>query len=250
MQTMARKTALVTGAGSGIGQAVALAFAREGTAVMVGDSDTKAGNETVRLIRAAGGTAVFQQCDVSADSDVEALVQATTREFGRLDYACNVAGIHNEARETIDEADEDTWDRIIAVHLKGVFLCMKHETGAMLAQGHGVIVNMASVAGLVAEPGCYAYVASKHGIVGLTKTAAHDLAKKGVRVNAVCPAAVATPALLRNPEEFLEALREETPIGRIGRPEEIAAAVLWLCSDAAGFVTGTALVIDGGVTTV
>jgi len=250
MQTMTAKTALVTGAGSGIGRAVALAFAMEGAAVMVCDIDAVAGNETAELIRGTGGKAAFQQCDVSKASDVEVLVQSTTREFGGLDYACNVAGIHNEFRESIEEADEDTWDSIIATNLKGVFLCMKHEARAMLSQGQGVIVNMASVAGLLAEPGCYAYVASKHGIVGLTKTVAHDLAEKGIRVNAVCPASVETPALMRNSEEFLEALRKETPVGRMGKPEEIAAAVLWLCSDLAGFVTGSALVIDGGVTTV
>ncbi len=250
METMKTKTALVTGAGSGIGRAVALAFAREGAAVMVGDIDEASAIETVELIRESGGKAAHHSCDVSKSSDVADMVKGTLGAFGGLDYACNVAGIHNAARESLADADEETWDRIIATNLKGVFLCMKHEVRAMLAQGHGVIVNMASVAGLFAEPGCYAYVASKHGILGLTKTAAFDHAKDGIRINAVCPAAIETPGLLRSTEEFLQMLRESTPVGRIGRPEEVAAAVLWLCSDLAGFVTGTGIVIDGGVTTV
>ena len=250
METMRAKTVLVTGAGSGIGRAVALAFAHEGAAVMVGDIDEAAASGTVKLIREAGGRAAYRRCDVSKNDDVEVLVEATINELERLDYACNVAGIHNPVPESLAEADEETWDRIIATNLKGVFLCMKHEVRAMLAQGHGVIVNMSSVSGLFAEPGCYAYVASKHGILGLTKTAAFDLAKRGIRVNAVCPAAIETPGLLQSPEEFLQKLRETTPVGRIGRSEEVAAAVLWLCSDLAGFVTGTGIVIDGGVTTV
>jgi NAD(P)-dependent dehydrogenase (short-subunit alcohol dehydrogenase family) len=250
METMRAKTALVTGAGSGIGRAVALAFAHEGAAVMVGDIDEAAASGTVRLIREAGGRTAYRRCDVSRDGDVRELVEATINELERLDYACNVAGIHNPVPESLAEADEETWDRIIATNLKGVFLCMKHEVRAMLAQGRGVIVNMSSVSGLFAEPGCYAYVASKHGILGLTKTAAFDLAKRGIRVNAVCPAAIETPGLLQSPEGFLRKLRETTPVGRIGRPDEVAAAVLWLCSDLASFVTGTGIVIDGGVTTV
>ena len=249
MQTMTGRAALVTGAGSGIGRAVALAFAGEGAAVMVGDLDPAAGTETVELARTAGGSAAFEQCDVSKSVEVERLVARTMAAFGRLDFACNVAGIH-AGPEPLADADEAAWDAVIATNLKGVFLCMKHEVRAMLPQGHGVIVNMASVAGLLAEPGCYAYVASKHGILGLTKTAAFDLARTGVRVNAVCPAGVETPGLMRAPEEFRQKLRESTPVGRVGRPEEVAAAVLWLCSDLAGFVTGSGVVIDGGVTTV
>jgi NAD(P)-dependent dehydrogenase (short-subunit alcohol dehydrogenase family) len=142
------------------------------------------------------------------------------------------------------------WDRIIAVNLKGVFLCMKHEVRQMLRQGHGVIVNIASLAGILAESGCYAYVAAKHGIMGLTKTAAFDYANKGIRVNAVCPAAIDTPGLSEAPEEFRRRLKETTPVGRIGKPEEVASAVLWLCSDLAGFVTGAGIVMDGGVSTI
>ena len=247
---MAGTVALVTGAGSGIGRAVALAFADAGAAVAVADISPRDGEETAALIRQAGATAAFYACDVSNGGDVRAMVEGTVVRFGRLDYACNVAGIHNAAPEALADADEDTWDRIIAVNLTGVFLCMKYEVRHMTASGGGAIVNMASLAGLLAEPGCYAYVASKHGILGLTKTAAFDHAKAGIRVNAVCPAGVDTPGLQRAPEEFRQMLRESTPVGRLGTPEEVAAAVLWLCSDAAGFVTGTGLVMDGGVSTI
>lgn len=250
MGTMNGKVALVTGAGSGIGRAVALAFAREGAVVAVGDIDAGRANDTIGLIRKEGGKAVRRQCDVSKSAEVEAMIAETVSEFGRLDYACNNAGIHNPLPESLVEANEETWDRIIATNLKGVFLCMKHEVRQMIAQGHGVIVNMASLAGLLAESGCYAYVASKHGIMGLTKTAAFDYAKRGIRINAVCPAAIETPGLMEAPEEFRQRLRETTPVGRIGTPEEVAATVLWLCSDRAGFVTGTGIVIDGGVSTV
>jgi len=178
------------------------------------------------------------------------MIQETVAEFGRLDFACNNAGIHNPLPETLAEADEETWDRIIAVNLKGVFLCMKYEVQQMLSQGRGVIVNMASLSGLVAESGCYAYVASKHGILGLTKTAAFDYAKHGIRVNAVCPGPILTPGLMEPPEEFRQRLRETTPVRRLGTPEEVAAAVMYLCSDLAGFVTGTGIVIDGGISTV
>ena len=178
------------------------------------------------------------------------MIEAAVKEFGRLDYACNNAGIHNPLPESLIEADEEMWDRIIAVNLKGVFLCIKHEVRQMLSQGHGVIVNIASLAGILAESGCYAYVAAKHGIMGLTKTAAFDYAKTGIRINAICPAAIDTPGLAEAPEEFRRRLRETTPVGRIGRPEEVASAVLWLCSDLAGFVTGAGIVMDGGVSTV
>ena len=247
---MTGRVALVTGAGSGIGRAVALAFAKAGATVVVADIDLAEGSETVRLIEQAGATAVFQSCDVAKNSDVQAMVDGTVRRFGRLDFACNIAGIHNPMPETLVDADEETWDRVIAVNLKGVFLCMKHEVRHMVGQGKGVIVNMASLSGILAEPGCYAYVASKHGIMGLTKTAAFDYAKAGIRINAVCPAAIDTPGLQRAPEDLRQRLRETTPVGRIGTPEEVAAAVLWLCSDAAGFVTGTGIVLDGGVSTV
>lgn len=247
---MTGKVALVTGAGSGIGRAVAIAFAKAGATVVVADISSEEGSETVRLVEEADGKAVYTFCDVSKNSDVQAMLDGTVQRFGRLDFACNIAGIHNAMPEDLADADEAMWDRIIAVNLKGVFLCMKNEIRHMVGQGEGVIVNMASLAGVLAESGCYAYVASKHGIMGLTKTAAFDYAKAGIRVNAVCPAAIDTPGLKRAPEEFRRRLREMTPVGRIGTPEEVAAAVLWLCSDAASFVTGTGIVMDGGVSTV
>ncbi|MBN1320412.1 MAG: SDR family oxidoreductase [Thermoleophilia bacterium] len=250
MGTMTGKTALVTGAGSGIGRAVALAFAGEGAQVMAGDIDEAAAGETVRLAREGGGVVFYRRCDVSSGEEVADMVDHTIATFGCLDFACNVAGIHNPFPEMLAEADEDTWDRIIATNLKGVFLCTKHEVRAMAAQGHGVIVNMSSVSGLLAESGCYAYVASKHGILGLTKTAALDCARLGIRINAVCPGAIETPGLMKSSEEFRRTLREKTPVGRLGKPEEVAAAVLWLCSDQAGYVTGTGLVMDGGVSIV
>ena len=250
MGTMTEMTALVTGAGSGIGRAVALAFAHAGARVMAGDINEAAGGETVRLAREGGGTALYRRCDVSRGEEVAEMVDCTIAAFGCLDFACNVAGIHNPLPEMLAEADEDTWDRIIATNLKGVFLCMKHEVRAMAPRGRGVIVNMSSLSGLLAEPGCYAYVASKHGILGLTKTAALDCAKLGIRINAVCPGAIETPGLMKSSEEFRRALMDKTPVGRLGRPEEVAAAVLWLCSDPAAYVTGTGLVMDGGVSIV
>ncbi len=249
-EEMTGKIALATGAGAGIGRAVALAFAAAGASVVVADVSSQAGEETVGLIRQAGREAIFQPCDVSKGTDVQAMIETIAGKFGRLDYAANIAGIHNPAPESLAEADEEMWDRIIAVNLKGIFLCMKHEVRQMLRQGRGVIVNMASLAGLLAESGCYAYAASKHGIMGLTKTAAFDCAKTGIRINAICPAAIDTPGLAEAPEEFRRRLRETTPVGRIGRPEEVASAVLWLCSDSAGFVTGTGIVMDGGVSAV
>ncbi len=247
---MTGKVAVVTGAGAGIGRAVALAFGRSGARVMVSDIDQKAARTTASLIEAAGGTAAFTPCDVSETGDVQEMIDAAVKQFGRLDYACNNAGIHNPTPETLVDADERVWDRIIAVNLKGVFLCMKHEVRQMIAQKSGVIVNVASLSGIVAEPGCYAYVAAKHGIMGLTKTAAFDFAKSGIRINAVCPGPIDTPGLAEAGEEFKQRLRETTPLGRIRRAEEVAAAVLWLCSDVAGFVTGTGIVIDGGISTV
>jgi NAD(P)-dependent dehydrogenase (short-subunit alcohol dehydrogenase family) len=246
-ESMTGKVALVTGAGSGIGRAIALAFAHVGAHVVAADLSSEKGQETVRLIREAGGSTTYRFCDVSKGPDVQAMIEATVGEFGRLDYACNNAGIHNPTPESLVDADEEVWDRIIAINLKGVFFCMKHEFRQMLSQGHGVIVNIASLSGILAESGCYAYVAAKHGVMGLTKTAAFDYAKSGIRVNAVCPGPIDTPGLAEAPEEFRRRLRETTPVGRIGRPEEVASAVLWLCSDLAGFVTGAGIVMDGGI---
>lgn len=247
---MKEKTALITGSGSGIGQSIAIAFAEQGAMVIVADISKASADETVNLIAKKGGRAVSLQCDVSKRDDVKKLIEKIEIDYGRLDFACNNAGIHNPESEYLPDADEDTWDEIIAVNLKGVFLCMKYEVQLMLKQKSGVIVNISSLSGLLAESGCYAYTASKHGILGLTKTAAYDVAKDGIRINAVCPGAVMTPGLAAAPEEFRQELTDKTPVGRLGKPEEIAAAVLWLCSDMAGYITGTGIVIDGGVSTI
>ena len=248
--TVKGKTALVTGAGSGIGRSIALAFGEQRATVVVSDISKKGGDETVDLIAGSGGKAVFMPCDVSEAKDVQILIGNIVRDFGTLDYACNNAGIHNPGTEFMPDADENIWDRIIAVNLKGVFLCMKYEVHAMLKQKYGVIVNISSMSGLLAEPGSYAYAASKHGVMGLTKTAAFEFAKSGIRINAVCPAAVDTPGFAEAPPKFRQKYIDSNPMGRLARPEEIAAAVMWLCSDLAGFVTGTGLIIDGGVSAI
>jgi NAD(P)-dependent dehydrogenase (short-subunit alcohol dehydrogenase family) len=247
---MNNKIALVTGAGSGIGRAIAIAFGEHGAHVIVADISQKLADETVNLITAKGGKAVFRHCDVSKSEDVKNLIENVVKDYGHLDYAVNNTGIHNPDVEFLPDADEDLWDRIISVNLKGVFLCMKYETKVMLECGCGVIVNIASMSGLLGEPGSYAYVASKHGIMGLTKTAAYEFADKGIRINAVCPAAVDTPGMAEAPPEFRQKYTDSNPMKRMARPEEVAGAVMWLCSDIAGFVTGTGLVIDGGVSTV
>ena len=244
------KVALVTGSGLGIGRAVALAFGYEGASVVVIDTNPDAGNETVELLGKIGAKSIFKQCDVSKREEVKSVIEATIEEYGRLDYACNNAGIHNELPERFHELDEAMWERIIDVNLNGVMLCMKYEIPPMLKQGGGVIVNIASLAGILHEPGCYAYTAAKHGVVGLTKAAALEYAKTGIRVNAVCPACVETPLLAAAPSALREQLLAMHPVGRFGKPEEIAAAVMWLCSDLAGFVTGTSVILDGGISTI
>ena len=229
---------------------VATAFGEHGAMVVVSDISKKGAEETIRIITENGGNAVFRSCDVSKKEDVQALVENIVKDFGQLDCACNNAGIHNPDTEFLPDADEDVWDRIIAVNLKGVFLCMKYEVRAMLGQKSGVIVNISSMSGILAEPGSYAYAASKHGVMGLTKTAAFEFAKKGIRINAVCPAAVDTPGIAEAPQELRQKFIDTNPMGRMAKPEEIASTVLWLCSDQAGFVTGTGIIIDGGVSTV
>jgi NAD(P)-dependent dehydrogenase (short-subunit alcohol dehydrogenase family) len=240
------KVALVTGAGSGIGRATALAFARAGARVVVSDIDAAGGEATVALVGAADGEGVFVRADVAQPSDVEALVAAVVTRYERLDCAHNNAGI--AAGGPTAEFPLDAWERVLRVNLTGVFLCLQAEVVQMLRQGAGAIVNTASGAGLVGLPGAAAYVASKHGVVGLTKTAALEYATRGIRINAVCPGYVRTPmtaGILADPERTARALAQE-PIGRFGTPEEIAAAAVWLCSDAAAFVTGVALPVDGG----
>jgi NAD(P)-dependent dehydrogenase (short-subunit alcohol dehydrogenase family) len=249
-RTMMGKTALVTGAASGIGRATALAFADEGANVVVGDINENGGKETVHLVQQAGVKGLFVRCDVSKGEEVKDMVGRTVKEFGRLDFACNDAGIHQPLPEPLTDVDEDMWDKIIAVNLKGVMLCMKHEVQPMLKQGGGVIINIASLGGLFAEPGSYAYTASKHGVMGLTKVAAFQYARDGVRISAVCPAVIETPMVAMAPEEVKEYLKSLHPIGRFGKPEEVAAAVMWLCSDLSAFVTGTGVVLDGGASAV
>ena len=243
------KVALVTGAGSGIGRAAAQIFAREGAKVAAADVNQASAEETVGLIRAAGGEAFGLQADVSKAAEVEAMVAAVVETYGRLDCAFNNAGIEGALASTADYTEAD-WAPVIAVNLAGVWLCMKYEIPRMLETGGGAIVNTSSAAGLLGAPRMPAYVASKHGVVGLTKTAALEYAKSGVRVNAVCPGVIDTSMVgrlkERRPRMFEKIVRGE-PIGRIGQPEEIAETAVWLCSDAASFVTGHAMSVDGGI---
>lgn len=242
------KVALVTGGSTGIGRATAVAFAREGARVVVADVNAQEGEATVARIREAGGEGVFVRADVSRAADVKALVDRVLAAYGRIDCAFNNAGIEG-VMSPIVEATEENWDRVLSVNLKSVFLCMKYELPPMLAQCRGSIVNCASIAGLVGFPTAGAYVASKHGMVGLTRAVALETAKSGIRVNAVCPGVIRTPMIDRtthgDPAAEAQFIASQ-PIGRMGEPEEIAGAVLFLCSDAASLVTGQALAVDGG----
>jgi len=238
----------VTGAGSGIGRESALAFAASRAQVMVSDVVVESGEETVAQIKAAGGEATFMRADVSQRADVEALIRQIVETYGRLDCAHNNAGIEGDMAPTAD-CTEANWDRTIAINLKGVWLCMKYEIPQMLEQGGGVIVNTSSAAGLVGFVDLPAYVATKHGVAGLTRTAALEYAQQGIRVNAVCPGVIHTPMIDRIVGGDAEAEAQFTalePVGRMGSPAEVAQAVVWLCSDAASFVTGIAMPVDGG----
>lgn len=249
----AEKVALITGGGGGIGRATALGFALRGAKVMVVDADADSGHASVDIIAQRGGTAAFVQADVTKSASVKDYVEKTLAAYGRIDAFFNNAGIEGTVVPTQDY-DEDVFDRVIAVNLKGVFLGMRHVLPVMLRQGSGAIVNTASVAGLFGSPGMAAYVASKHGVLGLTKVASTDVAGLGVRVNAVCPGPVETRMMRslesqrnpNDPEAVHAAYAAGIPTGRYALPEEIAGAVLYLCSDLAGDVTGTHIVIDGG----
>ena len=242
------KVALVTGGASGIGRATALTFAREGARLVIADMNEEGGQQTAHMITEKGGEAIFVQVDVSQATAVEAMISKTVETYGRLDCAHNNAGIAGGARTLTADYPEERWHQVIAVNLTGVWLCMKYEIPQMLSQGSGAIVNTASAAGLVSGRGISAYVASKHGVVGLTKTAALEYAQQGIRVNCVCPGYIQTPMTARglsDPEQKAQIIARE-PIGRVGTPEEVAEAVVWLCSDAASFVTGHTMMVDGG----
>ncbi|MCY1082818.1 SDR family oxidoreductase [Archangium lansingense] len=249
MKQLEGKVALVTGASSGIGRATAIAMARAGAKLVVASRGHEGNAETVELIRKEGGEAIAIRTDVTNASDIEALVRGTVEHYGRLDVAFNNAGT-TVAPKALHEFDEAEWDLVLDTNLRAVWLCMKYQVRQMLAQGGGAIVNMSSMAGLIGTKGLGAYTASKHGVLGLTKTAALEYAQQRIRVNAVCPAVirgtVLVESLFREHPEVGKALEATHPIGRAGQPQEVAEAVVWLCSDAASFVTGHALNVDGG----
>lgn len=240
------RVAVVTGGGSGIGRAAALSMAVQGAGVAVADTDARGAEQTVDMIRRSGGRAEFFHCDVTSEAGVADMIGGVVDSLGGLDCAFNNAGVGGAA-STID-CTEDEWNMVLGVNLKGVWLCMKHELRHMAAQGRGAIVNMSSVAGLVGTVNRPAYTASKHGVLGLTKVAALEHAEAGIRVNAVCPGSVKTPlieTMLTN-ADYRRTVLERHPMNRLAMPEEIAEAVVWLCSDQASFITGAALPVDGG----
>jgi len=246
---MAGKVAFVTGAGSGIGRATAKMFAARGYSVALADVVEAGLRETETQIRAAGGECFFTICDVSSDASVKAAVDGAVARYGRLDAAFNAAGIGGEVGKMLGDCSMDNWGRIIAINLTGVWHCMRHQIPAMLANGGGAIVNCASTAGITGAPYCGAYSASKHGVVGLTRTAGLEYAQQGIRINAVCPGMIRTPMTqAEGMKEVCDTLAAASPMGRLGEPEEIAGAVLYLCSEDASFVVGQAIPVDGAFT--
>lgn len=248
--SFANRVAMVTGGASGIGRAVSLAFAAAGASVLLSDIDEAGGEETVRMIQDASGAASFACVDVTQTDQVDALVQAAVDAYGRLDIAVNNAGLGGPRVRTGEYPQED-WHRLIDVNLHGTWYCMRAELAQMLKQGGGAIVNVSSVAGVVGFPSHAAYAASKHAVVGLTKTAALEYVRKGIRINAVCPGFTETPMVQQEREQYPEyaaRLVQGVPARRLGTPEEVAAAILYLCSDQAGFIVGHTLVLDGGIT--
>jgi len=249
-EAFANKVALVTGAGSGMGLATAQAFAREGAAVALVDINEPAARTAAEQLAAAGHRAIAIRCDVTDEAQVKAMVEQTVSAFGRLDAAFNNAGVQSLAVETADSTSEE-FDRVNAINLRSVWLCMKYELLQMRQQGSGAIVNNSSIGGLIGIPGRAIYHATKHGVIGLTKSAALEYAARGININAVCPGAIETPmvaAMIAKEPDTMKEITKEQPIGRLGRPEEIASAVLWLCSPGASFVVGHALAVDGGYT--
>jgi NAD(P)-dependent dehydrogenase (short-subunit alcohol dehydrogenase family) len=245
-----RKVALVTGAGAGMGQATAQAFAEAGAAVVLADRDETAVQAATSTLTAAGHRAIAFACDVADEAQVAAMVECAVTTFGQLDVAYNNAGVNSPTVEAADVSGAE-YDRVLAINLRGVWACMKHELRHMRGQGSGAIVNCSSIGGLVGLPGRAAYHASKHGVIGLTKSAALEYAAKGIRINAVCPGVIKTPmvtGMLAKEPDSMQAILRDQPIGRLGRAEEVAAAVLWLCSPGASFAIGHALAVDGGFT--
>ncbi len=240
--------AFVTGASTGIGRATALAFAKSNAQVVLADVNEEEGLKTLELVQALNKTAYFMKCDVSNDGEVQSAIQETVKKFKKIDFAFNNAGVEGMQSFT-PECTVENWNKVVEINLKGVWLCMKYQIPQMLSQGQGSIVNCSSIAGLVGFPGIPAYVASKHGVIGLTKTAALEFAKQKIRVNAICPGVIQTPMIERfvhGESQVRRQLVEGEPVGRVGDPQEIADAVLWLCSDSSSFVTGHSLVVDGG----
>jgi NAD(P)-dependent dehydrogenase (short-subunit alcohol dehydrogenase family) len=241
-----QKAAIITGGSSGIGRAAAVALAKQGVKIAIAARRAKEGEETVRLVKEAGSEGIFVKTDVANENDVRSLVEKTVKQYNRLDYAFNNAGIEEKTTPLVDQTSE-VFDQIMNVNVKGVWLSMKYEIPEMIRTGGGAIVNTSSGAGVIGYPQMPIYIASKHAVLGLTKSAALEYAKSGIRINAIAPGVVETEMVERVDKQLIESLKSITPIGRIGDPQEIANAVVWLLSDKASFVLGHTLLVDGGV---